>query len=50
MFTLIDKIFLAIITIFFVIVTCLTHYYIKSFNEDSRSKSFENSVKQKLDL
>lgn len=50
MFTLKEKIFLAITTIFFVAITYLTHYYLKSLDEDSRAKSFKNLAKEELDL
>lgn len=50
MFTLKEKIFLIITTIFFVAITFLTHYYLESLDQDSRAKSFENSVKEELDL
>jgi hypothetical protein len=50
MFTLKEKIFLAITTIFFVAITYLTHYYLESFNEDLRAKSFKNLAKEELDL
>ena len=41
MFTLKDKIFLAIAIIFFVAITYLTHYYLESFDQDSHSKPLE---------
>jgi hypothetical protein len=50
MFTLKEKFILAIITIFFVGMTFLTHYYLDSMEKHSRSKFFENSAKQELDL
>lgn len=50
MFTLKEKFILAIITIFFVGMTFLTHYYLESMERDSRSKFFENSVKQELEF
>jgi len=50
MFTLKEKFILAIITIFFVGITFLTHYYLETKEKHSRSKFFENSAKQELDL
>jgi hypothetical protein len=50
MFTLKEKIFLAIATIFFVGLTYFAHCYLESFDNDLPSKPLENSVKQELDL
>ena len=50
MFTLKDKIFLAIATIFFVAITYLAHYYLKSLDQDSHSKSLESFIKEDVDL
>ena len=50
MFTLQDKIFLAIATILFVAMTYLAHYYLKSLDQDSHSKPLESSMEEKLDL
>lgn len=50
MFTLKDKIFLAIATIFFVAITYLAHYYLKSLDQDSHSKPLESFMKENIDL
>ena len=50
MFTLQDKIFLAIATIFFVAMIYLAHYYLKSLDQDSHSKPLESSMEKELDL
>ena len=50
MFTLKEKIILAIVTIFFAAITFLTHYYLESLDQDSHSKSLESSVKEELEL
>lgn len=50
MFTLKDKIFLAIATIFFVAITYLAHYYLKSFDHDSHSKPLETFIEEDVDL
>jgi len=50
MFTLKEKFVLAIMTISFVAITFLTYYYLESMQKHSRSKFFENSAKQELDL
>lgn len=50
MFTLKDKIFLAIATIFFVAITYLAHYYLKSLDQDFLPKPLESFMKEELDL